>query len=245
MGEAAGTHGVYRPGGSALNAGQAGSSRAAVFIAKEFSRRVLSESSNRRFASSQREEGDSSIESFNLNDSLKDQVRSILNFASSVEKNNLNNAADLLADVRRRMSFSGGAFRDSVKIGEALTAVRELKEHFTERAGAGDRTGLPFVFRLWDTLVCQEFYLTAMADFAAKSGRSRGSALYRNSAGTMPLPGLPAELSFLPDDGSLNGRIQEIQSENGKPAVTWRDVRPIPPIDESFEVVWKAFREES
>lgn len=33
VGEVAGTHGVYRPGGSALNAGQAGSSRAAEYIA--------------------------------------------------------------------------------------------------------------------------------------------------------------------------------------------------------------------
>lgn len=33
VGEAAGTHGIYRPGGSALNAGQVGSTRAARFIA--------------------------------------------------------------------------------------------------------------------------------------------------------------------------------------------------------------------
>ena len=32
VGEAAGTHGIYRPGGSALNAGQAGSTRAAQYI---------------------------------------------------------------------------------------------------------------------------------------------------------------------------------------------------------------------
>ncbi len=32
-GEVCGSHGVYRPGGSALNAGQVGSSRAATYIA--------------------------------------------------------------------------------------------------------------------------------------------------------------------------------------------------------------------
>ena len=34
VGEAAGTHGVYRPGGSALNAGQVGSARAARYISR-------------------------------------------------------------------------------------------------------------------------------------------------------------------------------------------------------------------
>lgn len=33
MGEAAASHGVYRPGGTALNAGQVGSTRAAQYIA--------------------------------------------------------------------------------------------------------------------------------------------------------------------------------------------------------------------
>ena len=35
VGEAAASHGVYRPGGSALNAGQVGAERAATFIASQ------------------------------------------------------------------------------------------------------------------------------------------------------------------------------------------------------------------
>jgi len=41
VGEAAGTHGVYRPGGSALNAGQVGSTRAAMYIAKRYANQPM------------------------------------------------------------------------------------------------------------------------------------------------------------------------------------------------------------
>ena len=43
VGELCGTHGVTRPGGSALNAGQVGSARAALFIARRRSGRPLAE----------------------------------------------------------------------------------------------------------------------------------------------------------------------------------------------------------
>ena len=44
VGEAAGTHGVYRPGGSALNAGQAGGARAATYIAKRYTNKPMADS---------------------------------------------------------------------------------------------------------------------------------------------------------------------------------------------------------
>ena len=40
VGEVAATHGVYRPGGSALNAGQVGAARAARYIAKKVRERL-------------------------------------------------------------------------------------------------------------------------------------------------------------------------------------------------------------
>jgi len=234
-GEAAATHGVYRPGGSALNAGQAGSMRAAVYIAK-----ILNRKSSGKDAGAP---GSETPVSGIISGIIIEQIREVLGLASSILNNNLDNAGTILAETRKKMSLVGGPFRDSGKINEALQTIKELRQNFASRAGIKDRAGFSLAFRLWDTLVCQEFYLSAMADFANQSGRSRGSALYRNKAGTLPLPGLPDELAFLPDDGSLNGRIQEIKTENDKINVSWRDVRPIPPADESFEVVWKNFRE--
>jgi len=52
IGECAGTHGVYRPGGSALNSGQVGGLRASYFIAKNYNYRgnkVLTKVKNNNF----------------------------------------------------------------------------------------------------------------------------------------------------------------------------------------------------
>ena len=50
VGEVCGTHGVTRPGGSALNAGQVGSARAALFIARRRAGRPLAEAAFGRAA---------------------------------------------------------------------------------------------------------------------------------------------------------------------------------------------------
>jgi hypothetical protein len=235
VGEAAATHGVYRPGGSALNAGQAGSLRAALFIARELNRLSKLSSEDSKIA----ENSDKSSHRYFI-----EQIENIIGIASSLLNNkNFANAKSIhtaatLVKIQKQMSLVGGPFRDSQKIGEALKEVRSLLEHFSEKASSSEIAEFPLAFRLRDTLICQELYLSAMADFVAKSGRSRGSALYSSGAGSH-LTG-PSEI----DDGSHNGRVQEIRLENGKPVISWRDVRPIPAADESFELVWSAFRED-
>ena len=161
VGEAAATHGVYRPGGSALNAGQAGSFRAALFIARDLSQN----------------EKDVHVYTEPLG-SLKDQILEIIQLSSILLSNDLDNTALLLAETRKRMSLAGGAFRDGLKISHALEEIRELKEKFSLQVGT--KNDLPLAFRLRDTLICQEFYLSAMADYISQSGKSRGSALYHN-----------------------------------------------------------------
>ena len=245
-GEAAATHGVYRPGGSALNAGQAGSMRAALFIARKLKDKadMLWKANFIPEVNTKDSAGFSAI--------LEDQILEMAKMASGLCSGGQNSAADLLKETRKKMSLAGGAFRDLAKIQETLKEVRGLREHLTERIKICNTADLALVFRLRDTLICQEMYLSAMADFAVKSGRSRGSALYFCGSGSPDFgsagsgtgePNLHQVLSFLPDDGSLNKQIQEIRLENNKPVITWREVRPIPDTDESFEVIWKEFRE--
>jgi succinate dehydrogenase/fumarate reductase flavoprotein subunit len=232
VGEAAATHGVYRPGGSALNAGQAGSLRAAFFISKE----LISLPTESSDAACKQPDSAFLIEQIENIISLASSLLNDEDYANSTKAKGIHTAASLLAQIQKQMSLAGGPFRDTQKIDEALKDVHNLLEHFSKKASLSGIAELPLAFRLRDTLICQELYLSAMADFAAKSGRSRGSALYSSGAGSH-LPG-PSEI----DDGSLNHRVQEIRLENGKPVISWRDVRPIPAADESFELVWSAFR---
>ena len=53
---------------------------------------------------------------------------------------------------------------------------------------------------------------------------------------------LPEYYRFRLDGDEHADTVQEIIWTNGTCNVEWRSVRPLPAEDESFEVVWKAYR---
>ena len=76
-----------------------------------------------------------------------------------------------------------------------------------------------------------------MEDYT-RHGSSRGSALYTDPDGELPLPGMTELFRCRLDGGKLNGLIQE----TGPAGCQWRPVRPIPEKDETFEIQWRTFR---
>ena len=57
------------------------------------------------------------------------------------------------------------------------------------------------VYRLRDMLLSQRAYLTAMADYTANGGKSRGSALYTDLTGEVkPFAQLPDTFTFALDE---------------------------------------------
>jgi hypothetical protein len=101
---------------------------------------------------------------------------------------------------------------------------------------------LRWAYRLRDTLLCQRVYVTAMLDYLKQGGKSRGSAMYIDPQGD-GIPALPEKYRFRLDGDEHARVVQEIRWTGSDCAVTWRDVRPMPPEDESFERVWKAYRQ--
>lgn len=95
VGECAGTHGIARPGGSALNAGQVGSLRAAQYIAKQSEKQV----SAAEFAKA-------------------------LEFVHYAPKTGVDYAKQLQL-ARRRMSECAGAVRDREGMEKALAEVKK------------------------------------------------------------------------------------------------------------------------
>lgn len=98
------------------------------------------------------------------------------------------------------------------------------------------------LFRLEDVLLCQQVYLAAMLDYLRQGGKSRGSALYTDPAGSKPFDSLPDAFTFSLDDGSRGGVLQEVRFVEGEPQFHWRAVRPIPEEDGFFENVWRDYR---
>ena len=220
VGEAAASHGVYRPGGTALNAGQVGSTRAAQYIAA-------------------RCRGDASA-GFDVAASAALAEMAAL---ADVCRADTGNVRALWQHAAEEMSRCGAAIRDPAQIRAYGKQVEAQLAGFAKTVKAGSRTELAMVYRLRDMLLSQHAYLTAMADYTAHGGKSRGSALYTDlTGGIKPFTQLPDTFTFALDEAEAP-LIQELWLENNTCRTAWRAPRPIPEDDDFFENVWRSYRE--
>ena len=220
VGEAAASHGVYRPGGTALNAGQVGSTRAAQYIAA-------------------RCRGDAPA-CFDTEAAAALTEMAALADACRADTGNVR---ALWQHAAEEMSRCGAAIRDPAQIRAYGKQVEAQLAGFAKTVKAGSRTELAMVYRLRDMLLSQHAYLTAMADYTAHGGQSRGSALYTDlTGGVKPFAQLPGTFTFALDETEAP-LIQELWFEDGTCKTDWRAPRPIPEDDDFFENVWRSYSE--
>lgn len=219
VGEVAGTHGVTRPGGSALNSGQVGSLRASQYISTN-TREMIPVDVFRSTADS--------------------EVKVQLEFADRI-CSNPDNVDEMIERAQRRMSDFGAAIRNPEKIKTALSETQYNLNNFTELVGAS-RKNLFKAYKLRDILIAQITVLSSMLDFSEKVSGTRGSALYTDEKGGLR-DGLDEVFRFTPADPSYNSKVQQTVYSSGGCINIWRDVRPIPASDDFFEVVWQKYRE--
>lgn len=223
-GEAAGTHGIVRPGGSALNAGQVGGTRAAQYIARCGD---LSEMNDEEFISA----AEPHFERFS-------------ELCGRISTNGDSNIRALRAEITDRMSMSGAAIRNAEKIKETLCSAKEILKNFAEKASA-KKNELAEALRLRDTLACQVVYLSAMLDYIEKGGKSRGSSLYTSENGKAP-EGLDSVFAFELDELMDGSKVQTVKldAETLEVICSERNVRPLPEGGGFFENEWKRYRED-
>ncbi|WP_103062470.1 FAD-binding protein [Actinomyces qiguomingii] len=235
VGEAAGTHGVYRPGGAALNSTQVGAMRAAQWIA---ARRRGDPMDMTEFAV--------------VATPAVIGARTLLADAGTRAAEEPDNTGDLLTATQGIMSERAGLVRSTQGVSEALERIHEMLTGLADRVvvDTASRRSVDRLFLLRDILTSQFVYLTAMDDYLRRGGRSRGSVLYTDAAGSLPQPGLPESMRFQSDDGALDAQVQEVtlgRGTDGGPTVeaTWRPRRPIPDTgDDFFENIWRDFRDD-
>ncbi len=220
-GEAAGTHGVYRPGGSALNSGQVGSLRAARYIAWKRTQ-ALDEPGFARACG-------------NVLPAHLARFDAVLGDEDTVPA--------LWSQAQARMTRSGGPIRNLNGIREAAASARAHLDAFPREVRVKTVRGLGDAYHYWDALVCQTVYLGAMEDYIQAGGKSRGSVIYQSPEGTRPYAALPELFACQMDEGELDGQVQLAQYGREGCRYTWRDVRPLPEKDDFFENVWRSFRE--
>ena len=222
IGEASASHGVYRPGGTALNAGQVGALRAAQYISANSSHVPLS-----------------TDKVFEL---LHKEIHDILSMTDQVCKTAGEDISSHIEIVQKRMSRIGAAFRNIDFIEKGLKETEKELELLPIICHAESVQQLSRFFILRDILISQKIYLYAMKDYIENYGYSRGSALYQNPKGILPSPSLPDTFRHLTEPDTVNRKIQEITCKDNKMIITWRSPRPVPADDDFFENVWKQYR---
>ena len=227
VGEVNGTHGVRRPGGAALNAGQVGSLRAARFIAKRYPDDPPTPAEFLRLAESQ------------VAGKFEDARQMIEKKAGASGF-----VTGALAEIQKRMSACGAHVRDAKDVrAETPRAWGLVKKLRTDLRVSSARL-LPEAFTVLDLALTHAVYLEAIREYLDRGGKSRGSYLVPGERGRLPCPGLDRRWAFsltAPAD-FVSGKILEIGLDGpGRVKTTWVEVRPIPTADSWFETVWNDF----
>ncbi len=166
-GEAAGSLGIFRPGGTALNSCQVGSMRAAEHIAF-----CGTNTESERFAE--------------LAKAATDRANAIINATRGASSN--------LFDVRERysgrMSRSFAFLRDIPAMERDITAIRQDAESFTRDNSWAEVRELPFLFKNLDILRMSEAVAEAIC-YTARTFGSRGSGFVLSGTDFMDRTPLP------------------------------------------------------
>lgn len=219
IGEVNGSHGVYRPGGSALNSGQVGSLRASLKI-----KRDAKNSLGIPFDGLVEAAIDSEL------DRRKSALEGNLDFESSYR------------ELRELMSSSASIIRERGTLVSALDRVESLLSDISlVSARSSERLWLFYEYR--NALITSKVYLSAMLDYLDKNGDSRGSAIYVREDGDSAIRDLSPSLRFNLEGEDSRPSIQISELRDDSVIFEYRRPRDIPTSDDSFEAVWKEFRE--
>lgn len=222
-GEVAGSHGIYRPGGSALNAGQVGSMRAAQYIAKNCSGEPLEEPA---------EYFKGSLE----------QLTKKISIVTDVEKGD-SNIKELLLEAQEQMSQIGASIRNRKNMVKYLNSVRQKLAQFKKTAVIEGLHEVKDLYRLYDVYLSQIVYLSSMIDYQNQGGKSRGSVMYYDVQGDKVYKESDERFRFTLDEHKLDEMIQEVKLVEDQVIIEWRKRRPLPEESDFFENVWKQYRE--
>jgi succinate dehydrogenase/fumarate reductase flavoprotein subunit len=223
VGEVNGSHGVYRPGGSALNAGQAGSFRAAEFIANRYAGWTISKEAVAAAA-------EAAID--NLRSWIERCGRSTISWQADRET------------FQRRMTRFGGHIRELSQLSAAVgEAWRQFARIENEGCGFQLPAELPEALKTRYLCLAHAVYLESLA-FTVQSGvGSRGSSVVLDSGGAKIHQRLDDRWRIAAEDASFREKVQETVFRDGAVENRWVDRRPIPRGDEWFETAWARFRE--
>jgi len=235
IGEMAGTHGVKRPGGSALNAGQVGALRAAEYLANVY------------IAPSPRiPEVDDAVRA--RLDAAVSRLRARLDRGSSATVT----PAEAMERIGRRMTRHGAHLRSRASAEEALReGVEQYRAILADGLRLDSPRDLPAALAAEQQCLTHVAILKSICGLFERDAGSRGSHCILAEDGTEMHPALidPARgkpYCFREENLSLRERIVQARYDEARDDLfVLRDVvpRPIPHHEAAFEVAWARFRD--
>jgi succinate dehydrogenase/fumarate reductase flavoprotein subunit len=232
IGEMAGTHGVKRPGGSALNAGQVGGLRAAEYIANVY---------------------DSDMADYS--DWQEEIEQQLSTFAAKLEKWGTPSgliAKDLIGRIQSRMTASAAHIRE---LNDARKALLEAVQDYTQIQQQGFELKEPkdiiAAIRAEYLALTGVAYLKAIVELLRKGSGSRGSHLVTCEDGTEihaaiidKATGKP--LNFKPENEALRNSILRVKYDPQADDLFVCESIPVRTArtgDKAFEPAWQDFRD--
>lgn len=221
-GEAAGTFGVRRPGGSALNSSQVGSMRAAQHIA----------------CTTEPDAG------------FPDDFAELARAEATVLLRDLKSVLDrpgkgpgtlaLRAEMQGKMSLCAAQIRDVGKMEKLEGELRGILRDFYRDARIAGPREIPALLKSRDIFVTQLAVLSAMR-LSAETAGSRGSALVLQEDGEPVGGGLPG-FRFRPESPLLGNMAAATERAQDGFVSRFERVRDLPQPDNWFENVWGEYR---
>ena len=215
VGEVAGQHGVYRPGGSDLNAGQTFAIMAADTIAYDYHAREVSYDAFRPHGTRQAAD-------------VLAVIRLLLANGGGAGRGAYRDS------IQERMTRAGAHIR-GVDAAYALASAYAHLSAFSETGVDGVRD-LPAAFTDRQFAVAHAAYLDAVSHYVERGGGSRGSYLVRDDAGIPALDSLGSDWRYKAEDEEWRelALLTEIGADGAFHSRT-RPRRPIPGDDFQFE----------
>lgn len=219
VGEVAGTHGVTRPGGSALNAGQVGAMRAAQKIARDY----------------QKEDTDHT-------ECIPIAIEEAIRIKQLIDESfaPIETTDEYIAQFKNRMSDYGAIVRSNRY---ATIAVDEAKSQTAtfNKVKISDRKNIITLMNCRHLVLSHCAYLQAIKDYLDLSGGSRGSYLVLASEGTTIHNSLEQKWKYVPENVKFRNLILITRYVHGSFISNLIDTRPIPKQNLWFESVWKEY----
>lgn len=224
VGEVCGNFGVYRPGGTALNATQVGSLRAAQYIAAQYQEPPLP------------------LDAFaRLCQPFADNFLQLCRQLTEPKAEGLR-PLELRTHIQQQADLCGAFLRNEAGLSQHLEKIRLLLQHFPQQVEARTGTDLLAALIDRDILITQLTYFTGMLEYIRAGGLSRGSYLIDDGSLDFSLcaaQGIPLSL----DGGKRDGIVQQVLYHPSDCSATTEEipVRPIPADDSWFESTYNAF----